>query len=473
MKLTLVPPFNVQADSRLSDDTLLVSPLSIDPNAIRGTAVALADDDQTYLFAILAETGASEVQRSVSSASGYEPVTLPSGAGATEIQTFIDSSQTLHAFWVTGSAIMHASRAIEGSWGSADTLTAANALGIAQVPMTDTWIAYGVGTDGNLVLYLYSLATQSWAGYTLDISEALMGCTSLCIEFVESTAFTVFAAVGGALRMWSGTWTNEGGTISGAAKPVKVHGKGNAVTQVFFSYQHQNSAMVVFGDKETNLYTTVGFSMTFQQVPHAKVVSGSGFVTDQNSMIHFYGADKNGHLWVLHQRKWNDDGTPSWADIFPLDRDITYVAAPARRGKHVSLLAICMDTTLHLLTMRPSMQTPGRAPWVRLPIRSRSHHLHPMRTNRYRTSLTITDTNGVLCHDAPVTITPTSTVALEVNGKTVFATPDKPAEMTTDITGVITFTQPALSFNSVSFHVTGENITEKSRSFPTIICINN
>jgi hypothetical protein len=466
MTLTSVPPFNVQADSRLSDDTLLVSPLSIDPNAIRGTAVALADDEQTYLFAILAETGATEVQRSESSASGYEPVTLPSGAGATEIQAFVDSSQTLHAFWVTGAAVMHASRAIEGSWGSADTLTAANALGIGRVPMTDTWIAYGVATDGNLVLYLYSLATQSWTGYTLGISEGLLGCTSLCIEFVESTAFTVFAAVGGNLNMWSGTWTNEGGTIGAPAKPISVSGKGNAVTQVFFSYQHQNSAMVVFGDTETNLYTTFSSSTTFQQVLGAHVVSGSGFVTDQNSMIHFYGADKNGHLWVLHQKKWNDDGTPAWADIFPLDRDITYVAAPARRGKHVSLLAICMDTTLHLLTMRPSMQTPGRAPWVRLPIRSHSHHLHPMRTNRYRTSLTITDTNGTLCQDAPVTITPTSAVALEVNGKTVFATPDKPAEMTTDIAGVITFTQPALSLNSVSFHVTGENIPEKVAIVP-------
>ncbi|HTF61152.1 MAG TPA: hypothetical protein VK638_00425, partial [Edaphobacter sp.] len=81
--MTSAAPFNVKADSRLSDDTLLVSPLSIDPNAIRGTAVALADDDETYLFAILTETGASELQRSESSASGYEAVALPSGAGAT------------------------------------------------------------------------------------------------------------------------------------------------------------------------------------------------------------------------------------------------------------------------------------------------------------------------------------------------------------------------------------------------------
>jgi hypothetical protein len=224
--------------------------------------------------------------------------------------------------------------------------------------------------------------------------------------------------------------------------------------------------MIVFGDEEGNLYTSTNFSTVCEQIPGATIVSGSGFVTDHNSLIHFYGADKNGKLWVLHQKKWNDDGTAVWVDIFPLDRDITFVAAPAQRGKHVSLLAICMDSTIHLLTMRPSMQTPGRAPWVRLPVRSHAHKLHPMRINRYRTSLTVTDSNGTSCHDTPVTITPTSAVALEVNGKTVFATPDKPAEMKTDITGVITFTQPALSLNSVSFHVTGANITEKIAIIP-------
>jgi len=464
--MTSAAPFNVKADSRLSDDTLLVSPLSIDPNAIRGTAVALADDDETYLFAILTETGASELQRSESSASGYEAVALPSGAGATEIQAFIDSTQTLHAFWVSGAAVMHASRPLDGSWSTADTLTAANAIGIGRVPMTETWIAYGVGSDGNLVLYLYSATTQSWSGYSLEMSQGLLGCTSLSIEFVESTAFTLFAAVNGSLNMWSGTWSNNGGTINPPATPINVSGKNNAVTQVFFTYQHQNSSMVVFGDKESKLYTTINFSTSFQHIPKARIVTGSGFVTDNNALIHFYGADKNGHLWVLHQKKWNDDGTADWASMFPLDRDITYVAAPARRGKHVSLLAICMDTTLHFLTMRPSMQTPGRSPWVRLPVRSHSHKQDPMRINRYRTSLTLTDANGIPCPHAPVTVTPTSAIALEWDGKTVFATPDKPAAMKTDVTGVITFSQPAVSLNSVSFHVTGDNIPEKVAVVP-------
>jgi hypothetical protein len=50
--------------------------------------------------------------------------------------------------------------------------------------------------------------------------------------------------------------------------------------------------MIVFGDEEGNLYTSTNFSTVCEQIPGATIVSGSGFVTDQNSLIHFYGADK-------------------------------------------------------------------------------------------------------------------------------------------------------------------------------------
>lgn len=48
MKFQSVAPFNLNADFRLSDDTFLVSSHSIDLNAVRGTAVALTDDEQTH-----------------------------------------------------------------------------------------------------------------------------------------------------------------------------------------------------------------------------------------------------------------------------------------------------------------------------------------------------------------------------------------------------------------------------------------
>jgi hypothetical protein len=48
VKFQSVAPFNLNADFCLSDDTFLISSHSIDLNAVRGTVVALTDDEQTH-----------------------------------------------------------------------------------------------------------------------------------------------------------------------------------------------------------------------------------------------------------------------------------------------------------------------------------------------------------------------------------------------------------------------------------------
>jgi hypothetical protein len=447
-------PFTVAVDSRLSDDTLSVGPLSVNPDATAGTAIAAASDGTTYLFAALALEGACELQSSTSSASGYTPVPLPSGTGATEIVALVDSQQNVHAFWATDAAVLHSTRAPNGSWSVANSLAAATSLGVSQVPLSNSWLVYGISSDGNLVLYIYSTSTQAWGAFTVEINSALLDA-GISLQAGISNSFTLFAAVGGALNIWSGTWSTTGGEIT-SSSPAKVT-VANPVTQTFFSYYHGGSAMIMFGDNQNNLYTSVGFSTAPSLIPGSQVASGSGFV-GSDTFIRFYGADPDGNLWVLRQASWNES-TPVWASIFPLDLDVTYVAAPAQAGSQVSLLVTCADSSIDFLFTSASTQTSGN-PWTRLPLQAPSDPLTPLRTTRYRTSLTITDANGCPCTGAVVNVTPSSLVGLEVSGQTVIAAPDQPAVLTADVSGTVTFTQPALSLDSVTFQVTGTNIPD-------------
>lgn len=443
MAPSAVTPLNVSADSRLSDDVLLVEPLSVNPNILAGAALAVDGNRSPHLFAILSSQGASELQSSKTSASGYTVVPLPEGAGATEIVSLVDSDDTLHAFYATESGVMHTSQKPDMSWNTPETLAVASGLHVAQVPLSGDYVAYGVGSDNNLVLYTGS--NGKWSAATVDMQAALLGAKSIGLQYTAPGSWVLFAADGQSLKVWQGS---ENSVASG---PETVTLPDKSVADVLFTYYHSNSAMVVFTDTDKNLYSSVGFSDQPQAIPSAQVAQGAG-VIDDDGLMHLYGADGDGTFRVLHQTGWDENDAPIWAPIFPLDKDVTYVATPAIAGGQGFLLVKRADGTLDFLT-----QQGGTGPWTRLPVQGPAATI-PVKTIRYRTRLTVTDVNANPRPYAEVRVTPSSLVALEVAGKTVIASPDQPAALTTDFTGAIDFSQPATGLSAVTFTVTGQGI---------------
>jgi hypothetical protein len=437
-----VSPLSLAADSRLSDDVLLVQALSVDPHALGGAVVVAAGDGSLSLFAILAKGGACELLPSTTSASGYDVVPLPKGTGASEVISFLDSGGNVHVFYATAVGVLHVWRdSGTATWNGPDTMAASSGLTATQVPLTREWVVSGVGSDGNLVLYRSE--SGSWSAATVDVSRDLVGGNAR-VQYMASGNWVLFTAAGGQLKIWTG----EGSTVSSGPETVSV---ANPVARVLFTYLHANSAMVVFTDSKDNLYSSVGFSDTPACIPLGQVVQGTG-VVGFDGYLQIYGTDVNGKLWVLHQTGWDSDGTPVWAPIFPIDVDVTFVAAAALVNASTALLVTRADGTLDLL----NQQTEDGL-WNRVPVQGGGSGV-PFRSPRYRTRLALTDVNGMPCPNMAVTVSPSDLVALEVAGKTVITSPGQPATLITDMTGTVDFSQPATGLDSATFMATASGV---------------
>lgn len=418
-----------------------MEPLSVDPDATAGTAVAVDGNGTSYLFAIIAGQGAAELQPSSTSASGYVVAPLPNGTGASEIVALVDGDGVLQVFYATDSGVQHVSRASGAAWTGPDTLLAATSLATCQVPLSGEWVVSGVSPDGNLVLYTES--SGEWTAAKIDVGGALGGASAR-VQYTVPGAWVLFGVVGGALHIWSGV----DNTIVSGPEVVTV---ANPVAAIHFTYLHANSAMVMFTDNKHVLYSSVGFGDTPAAIPISQVTQGSALV-GPDGLIRFYGADPDGQLWVLRQTGWDSNDAPLWAPIFPLDRDVTYVAAPVLVGTTGALLVARVDGTIDYLS-----QDGVNGLWRRLAVQGSATKV-PIRTTRYRTRLILNDANGTPCPGTSVTITPSSLVALEVAGQTVIASPDQPAVIAADVSGAIDVSQPATGLDAVTFSVTGTGI---------------
>src|SRR6478609_2518375 len=164
---------SVTADSRLSDDVLMVSPLTVSPTATAGVSIDVAADGSLLLLAVLAGVGAVELRVDQASPSGYVPVPLPDGAGATEIVGCVDRQGACHAVYATPAAGLHTSRSPGGDWGAPTTLPVASGLAAAVSPLTPGLGVSGIDVNGDVVIY-----EQGWPTWTeayADIGERLLG----------------------------------------------------------------------------------------------------------------------------------------------------------------------------------------------------------------------------------------------------------------------------------------------------------
>lgn len=424
-------PLSISADSRLTDDVLLVAPVSIDPAAAPGTAVAVDENGHPTILAVTPGTGAAELRSSADSASGLTVAPLPGGKGATEIICLTDQAGLLHALYATGSAVLHTQRDADGSWSTPDTLPAGSGLAATQVPLSGDTAVCAVDADGNVVLY--TAAAGKWSGQTVDVHGALRR-GSARVQYLSPDAWVMFGVAEGKLLLWSGTGT----TVASGPETVAVAAP---VASILFTYQAYNSAMAVFTDGQHTLYSTVGFSDKPQAIPLATVVRGTGCVGD-DGLIRCYGCDPDGTLWVLRQTAWGPGGRPQWAPIFPLDTEAADVASPV--GGSGALVVTRADGSIDLLS-----QPGGGGPWRRVPVHADSPAV-PMRTPRYRTRLTVTDAAGRVCAGVPVTLTPDRLVALTSGTGSVTAAPGRPATLTTGPAGRVEFSQPGTGLQAVT-----------------------
>ena len=66
--------------------------------------------------------------------------------------------------------------------------------------------------------------------------------------------------------------------------------------------------------------------------------------------MHFYAADPDGKLWVLHQAGWDTNNWPTWAPMFPLDVNVASVASALSVMDGKVLFAVGVDQTLPALS---------------------------------------------------------------------------------------------------------------------------
>jgi hypothetical protein len=455
-------PVTPSADSRLSDDYLLVQQMSIAQGAVTGLSVAAAPAPlatPTCQLAILSGlAGPTPVELRVSDATPYCYNTIPlptKGTGATEIVCCGDNPGGLNALVSTSAGVEIMTLDDAGTWSSPTPFTASSYLTAAGLDPLRMFTAVVVGLtgDGNAMMYFKGRSSGAWDARPLDFGGQLIGARcrmQVMLGTYEELGWLCFAADGQQdLRAWIG---------SGAGDPQPDLVRVNVVAnEVLYTCAQTSSVLALVTDAGQNLWSVL-MSYDMQILDLQKVGSnvqqGAGFRGD-NGFARFYACDSVGNLSILVQTGYSDNH-PVWASSpFPLDNDAIFVAAAKGVGGANTLGVVRVDqTTIDFLT-EPSDQ----GFWTRVPVIGPEPTV-PMNINRYRTRVALMDANGVPCSGMAVQLTPSELVCLEVGGQSVVASPAAPATLTADATGAVTFSQPAVGLTAATFTLEGEGITE-------------
>lgn len=436
------PPLTITADSRLSDDVLLVEPVSVDPGSVNTTAVAVDRTGAVRVFAVLPGRGAVELAPSAGSASGYAVTPLPGGADATEIVAVKGGGGGLFVAYVAPMRLAVVREAPGGGWTEPTALDGfASRLAATRVPGAGDAVVTAVDPAGDLtVLWEWG---GTWTRTTLNLAGGALGA-DVRLTHADEGHWYVFAAVAGELRVWTG---RDRGDVT--APLWRTHHPAGPATRILAAGKTRDDAVVVFATADHRALQYVGSRGHSTAVTSPGTVVTGAAAVGYDWLLRLYAADPDGTLALHRQTAWDAAGEPVWAPPLAIDHDA--VAASTAAGPTWTtgpVLVTRADGTLDLLT-----QPPGLDRWERLPVHGAGAEV-PLRTTRYRTRITVTDADGVHCAGAAVTVTPSSLVALEVGASSVIAAPDRPASLTTDLTGAVEVTQPATGLDSVTFTAT-------------------
>ena len=440
-------PFSIADDSRMSEDYVLSDDVLVDSASPNPLAAARMAGGRWTALAIVPGSGLVHVVPDQNSQSGWDLRPLPSGAAAKEVVTALDgtgATAASHAFYQDGTHTYHSSLSPAGTWLAPDQLQASASLTVASVPLTSEPVAAGITPDGNLQLIRKDWTSGSWQGSAVDMNKALTGAQAV-LKMVDHDNWTLAAVTGGKLQYFSG----RGSTLASGPYTVPT---ARPVTRIHFAYQRSGSTMVMFSDDQNALCTSFGFSDQVTVIPNASVVQGAGVIdTAMPPKAHFYGADNQGRLWVLHQTGWDANDAPVWAQILPLDRDVAWVASPQSALESATLFAAGADQTLHALSQDHASKL-----WKRTLVQQPGHKPYPL--TRYRTQLTVTDVNGNPAPGVAVTIGAAAETAILAGGKTYFVGPEQTATISTNEAGVLTVSTAAATLVSPSYTVTAPGL---------------
>jgi hypothetical protein len=452
--IPIVPkgPFSISDDSRMSEDYVLSDDVLVDSSSPNPLAAARMAGGRWTALGVVPGSGLVHVVPDQSSQSGWDLLPVPSGTAAKEVVAALDGTGTSHAFYQDGTHTYHSSLSQDGTWPAPDLLPASASLTVASVPLTNEPVAAGITPEGDLLLIRKDWTSGQWQGSVADMNKALAGAQAV-LKMVDHDNWTLAAVTDGKLQYFSG----QGTTLASGPYTVTT---ARPVTRIHFAYQRSGSTMVMFSDDQDTLYTSFGFSDQVTVIPNASVVQGAGVVdTALPPKVHFYGADKEGRLWVLHQTGWDANQAPVWAPILPLDRDVAWVASPQSALEAATLFAAGADQTLHALSQDPVSKL-----WKRSLVQQPGHKPYPM--TRYRTQLTVTDANGNPAPGVAITIGAAEETAILAGGKTYFVGPgDQTATISTNEAGTLTVSTAATSLVSSSY-----TVTAPGQAAPKTVC---
>jgi len=299
-------------------------------------------------------------------------------------------------------------------------------------------VVYGADTGGDLVCAYQSEIGGAFTATTFQTGGALLGAQfSLCMTD-DAGGWNALAVVQGALTELTGTLTEAAVTTSQPSVAGSYAG-------VALGYWSSAAAAIVYllvgSAGALSIWSGAGSSTQSVPIaiPNGVVTSATGVVRGSPSapLLDVYSIDDDGGLWVLHQdpdQPWNEDGTPNFAPVIPLDVGIAGVLADPNPVDAATLFAWDGDYGLRL-----HAQDPITSMWSSGPVQQSSTQTFPI--VRFRTEVTLLDANAVPVPAYPVTLQVASgysAAQVSVAGQLVSVSSEAPVTLATDTNGKLT-----------------------------------
>ncbi|MFI8437796.1 hypothetical protein ACIGJO_29425 [Streptomyces sp. NPDC079020] len=448
-------------------DTTSATPVAVFDNPASGgvpgntqaeaLAVVAAADSQTTQFAHIACDPSADSGWTMRTPFG-ELVAAEVAAGV----AYPDSSQAAVFGFLFDGTTLHISQLQQDglTWSGPQPVgsTSVSGLHTAYTP-AGRLVLYGADVDGNLATCYQPAPGAPFTTTVCALPSPLAGDFQLVLS--DETSWTLVADIGGEPMLVVGVL---GGSEARRSSLPEYTGTLKQVVVGFWSPAVNTAVFaLVDTDNTLNLWAQSP-SITVVQPPAGpalSVASAVGHVSTDGT-LNIYVQDTSLNLWVLHQDPvvpWNDDGTPNWSPLIPLDNGIAGVASSGSPADAPTLFAI--DAAIG--SLRLHAQDPQTLMWRSGTVLTSS--LNAYEVARYRTEVTVMDANGAPVPQYPVALAAargSSACELSCGDATVTVGSD-PVSLTTDALGKVTLAMlTTAGLAAPELTLTAEGLTESA-----------
>lgn len=456
---TPVEPLSVTVDSRMSQDVLVVSGITVSPQDSNVMATATDEFGTLYYFVIVPNVGLVEARFTAGLGSPFDLIAIEGAETAIEVSAFYDNNagdSFVHVFWNDGQSVGHAFRKIDGEW-NIDANVFDNCGSFQIIPRLPALAAFsnasmsGITPNGELVRFIvapegqYNSKVESGYSYNFQQETVFIATTLNSVAVFSVGPNNGFRVTGLTDTGWYGPINFD--------TPVKVTKLIGVQPVESNKYIGGVAHLVVFGDEQGDVYCQV-LNMLGHAGPATLISSGLNILSGSvclwaNGTCRFYGTSENGVLYVASQSGFDDSSAAIWTGCLALDVGIANVNGPFPKLDQTDgtlcLLATRSDGTVDFMSQDAESQL-----WTKTPFHSTQADI-PISTVRYRTIVEVSDANGAPCPGITLNIEPNSAISVEANGKFYSTTPGQVTSFVTDYSGSFEFSQPADGISSVIF----------------------